>query len=72
MKADKMKADKKATGKVQLTLDGVLEPLPEAKMYTRDGATHAVAQLIACDDQVRMKVMLWNDVDDVRPGSCSR
>lgn len=47
-----MNQDKKATKGGQLTLDGVLEKLPEVKVYTRDGATHAIAQLVACDDQV--------------------
>jgi hypothetical protein len=45
-----MKVDKKGTGGAQLTLDGALEKLLEVKMYTRDGATHAVAQFVACDD----------------------
>ena len=64
-----MKLDKKVTG-VQLTLDGALKKPEDVKMYTRDGATHAVAQFVACDDQVRMMVVLGIDVDAVGPGSC--
>jgi hypothetical protein len=64
-----MKLDKKATG-VQLTLDGALKKPEDVKMYTRDGATHAVAQFVACDDQVRMMMVLGIDVDAVGPGSC--
>ena len=47
-----MKVDKKAKGGLQLTLDEALEKLSEVKVYMRDGATHAIAQLVACDDQV--------------------
>ncbi|KAI0269521.1 hypothetical protein BGY98DRAFT_937844 [Russula aff. rugulosa BPL654] len=50
-----MKLNKKATRAVQLTLDGVLEKLPDAKIYTRDGMTHAIAQFVACDDQTTQK-----------------
>jgi hypothetical protein len=58
-----MKEDKKATKGGQLTLDGVLDKLPEVKVYTRDGATHAVAQLVACDDQVRVMAVWRIDAD---------
>jgi hypothetical protein len=47
-----MKLEKKATHGVQQTLDGVLGKASDVKTYTRDGVTHAVAQLVACDDQV--------------------
>lgn len=74
-KVQEMKNKNKLTGKVQSTLDGVLEKVPEVKTYTRDGATHAVAQLIACDDQVRVMVILHVDVVDIvgrlGPGSCA-
>lgn len=66
-----MKVDKKATGGVQLTLDGVLEKQSEAKIYTRDGATHAVAQFVACDDQVCVMVVWRVDAQIGWPGSCS-
>ena len=65
-----MKIDKKATG-AQLTLDGVLEKREEEKIYTRDGATHAVAQFVACNDQVCAMVVWCIEADIVQPGSCS-
>jgi hypothetical protein len=64
-------ADKKATVGVQLMLDGVLEKQLEAKTYTRDGATHTVAQFVACDDQVCAMVVWHVNADIVRPGFCS-
>lgn len=65
-----MKADK-AKGETQQTLDGVLEKSAGVKPYTREEATHAVAQFVACDDQVSAIVVLRIDVDIVGPGSCS-
>jgi hypothetical protein len=47
-----MKVDKKAKGVVQSTLDGILDKPAHMKVYTRDDAMHAVAQLVVCDDQV--------------------
>jgi len=52
-----MKVDKKATEGAQLTLDGALEKQSEAKIYIHDGAIHAVAQFIICDDQVCVMVV---------------
>ncbi len=66
-----MKVDKKVTGAAQQMLDGVLEKLQDMKTYTRDGATHAVAQFVACNDQVCAMMVLHIDVDVVGPGSCS-
>ena len=54
---EQMKMDKKATGGAQLTLDTVLVKPSDAKLYTRDGATHTVAQFVACDDQVCVMVV---------------
>ena len=61
-----MKVDKKAKGGLQLTLDRALEKPSEVKVYTRDGATHAIAQLVACDDQVCVTVVLRVDIDIVQ------
>ena len=58
-----MKVDKKVTGGTQLTLDGVLEKLEDMKTYTHDGATHAVAQFVACNDQMCKVMILHADVD---------
>jgi hypothetical protein len=58
-----MKVDKKASGGVQLTLDGALEKLSEVKIYTRDGATHAIAQFIVCNDQVCVMVVQCVDAE---------
>jgi hypothetical protein len=66
----KMKVDKKGTA-AQSTLDGVLGKPAYMKLYTREGAMHAIAQLVACDDQVRKMVMLCIEIDDLRPGSCA-
>ncbi len=52
-----MKVDRKVAGGVQLMLDGTLEKPQEVKTYTHDGATHAVAQFIVCDDQVCARVV---------------
>jgi predicted secreted protein len=67
-----MKTDKKATGRVQQTLDGALEKVSEVKTFTRDGTTHAIAQFVACDDQVSVCVSVVQrvDTDIVGPGSC--
>jgi hypothetical protein len=66
-----MKVDKKAAGGVQLTLDATLEKPSEVKVYMRDGATHAVAQFIACDDQVCVMVVVWCVDAEIGPGSRS-
>ena len=66
----KMKVDKKGTA-VQSTLDRVLEKLAYVKLYMREGATHAVAQFIACNDHVREVVMLCIEIDSLQPGSCA-
>ena len=54
---EQMKMDKRAKGGAQLTLDAALVKPSDAKLYTRDGATHAVAQFVACDDQVCVMVV---------------
>lgn len=58
-----MKADKKVTGGTQLTLDGALRKPTEAKIYTCDVATLAVAQFVACDDQVHLMVVVHIKID---------
>jgi hypothetical protein len=49
---NKMERQKNSQGKPQATLDHVFEKLPGPREFTRDGILHAVAQLVACDDQV--------------------
>jgi hypothetical protein len=65
-----MKVDKKGMAGGQLTLDGALEKPLEVKTYMHDGATYAVAQFVACNDQVCVMVVLRVNVDIVGPGSC--
>ena len=67
----KMKVDKKGTA-TQSTLDGLLEKPAYMKLYTCEGAIHAIVQLVACDDQVRKMVMLCGvEIDGLRPGPCA-
>jgi hypothetical protein len=66
-----MKVDKKAARGVQLTLDAMLEKPSEVKVYMHDGATHAVAQFVPCDDQVCVMVVVWCVDAKIRPGSRS-
>jgi len=66
-----MKVDKKATGGAQLTLDRMLEKQSKVKIYMCDGATHAVAQFVVCDDQVCMMAVWHVDAQIGWPGSCS-
>ena len=47
-------AEKKPTRRSQSTLDGTFEKKANMKVFTREAATHAIAQFVACDDQVRM------------------
>ena len=61
-----MKSDKKGTRGSQQTLDGVMEKLPETKVYACEDATHAVAQLVACDDQVHVMMVQYINADMVR------
>ena len=65
-----MKVSKKGEA-VQSTLDGVLEKPKYAKPYTRKGVAHAVAQFVACDDQVRKIVVLCIEIDSLQPGLCA-
>jgi hypothetical protein len=58
-----MKVDKKTTGGVQSTLDGVVGKSAHLKSYTREAVLHAVAQFVACDDQVREMLMLRAETD---------
>ena len=46
-------AEKKPTGRSQTTLDGTFERKANAIVFTCEAATHAIAQFVACDDQVR-------------------
>jgi hypothetical protein len=47
-------ANTKTTGGIQSTLDDALEKRSDAKkVFTCEGVTHAIARLVACDDQVR-------------------
>jgi Mn-containing catalase len=39
----------------QPKLDGTFERVTGPKEFTRDGVLHAVAQFVACDDQVRIR-----------------
>jgi hypothetical protein len=66
-----MKVDKKAAEGVQLMLDATLEKPLEVKVYTHDGATHAVAQFVACNDQVCVMVVVWCVDAEIGPGSHS-
>ena len=52
-------ASKKPTGRTQSTLDGTFEKKAEAKVFTREAATHAIAQFVACDDQVCAHRAVW-------------
>ena len=65
-----MKVSKKGEA-VQSTLDGVLEKPEYAKPYTCEGVAHAVAQFVACDDQVRKIVVLCIEIDSLQPGLCA-
>ena len=66
-----MKMDKNTKGGVQSTLDAALEKTKEVKTYTREEVTHAVAQFVACDDQVGAMVVMQDDIDICRLlGSC--
>ncbi|KAN0124318.1 hypothetical protein V8E52_001967 [Russula decolorans] len=65
-----MKVDKKGMAGGQLTLDGALEKPLEVKTYMHDGATYAVAQFVACNDQalaVAKKPIFWNYLVVMRP-----
>jgi hypothetical protein len=42
----------KLKGKKQVKIDEVLERSTAPKEFTREGILHAVAQFVACDDQV--------------------
>jgi hypothetical protein len=55
--------ESKTSGGVQSTLDGVVEKQSQVKAYTREEATHAIAQLVACDDQVRVIVVFCAHID---------
>jgi hypothetical protein len=43
-----------------------MEKLPETKVYACEDATHAVAQLVACDDQVHVMMVQYINADMVR------
>jgi hypothetical protein len=53
---NKMEEEKEGRGKTgrqaQSTLDGMIEMTKGPREFTQDGVLHAVAQLVACDDQV--------------------
>jgi hypothetical protein len=57
----KMEEEKREKGKTQAKIDGMLkiQPKPSSEPFTRDGVLQAVAQFVACDDQVmKINVML--------------
>lgn len=56
-------ASKKPTGRTQSTLDGTFEKKAEVKVFTREAATHAIAQFVACDDQVRPSCCVVVELD---------
>lgn len=52
----KMEDEKKQLkGKTQAKIDSLLEiqPKPNPKQFTHDGALQAIVQFVACDDQVQ-------------------
>jgi hypothetical protein len=59
-----MKVSKKG-GAVQSTIDGELKKPEHAKPYMREGVAHAVAQFVACDNQVRKIVLLCIEIDSL-------
>jgi hypothetical protein len=66
-----MKVDKKATEGAQLTLDGALEKQSKVKIYIHNGATHAVAQFVMCNDQVYVMAVQHVNAQIGWPSSCS-
>ena len=48
--------------KKQMKLDDVVIKVKPPTEYSRDGILEAVAKLIACDDQVRLTLILREDV----------
>jgi len=59
------------TGEAQLTLDGALEKQSKAKIYIHNGATHAVAQFVMCNDQVYVMAVQHVNAQIGWPSSCS-
>ena len=56
----KMEAKREAvqTGEKQTTLDGVFEKFQGPKEFMKEAITHAVAQLVVCNDQVSCPCLL--------------
>jgi hypothetical protein len=44
--------EEKSKGKKQKKIDSILVKSTGAREFTREGVLHAVAQFVACDDQV--------------------
>ena len=54
----KQMEEEKLKGKKQTKIDNMLEKLRAPHEFTREGVLHAVAQFVACDDQVACLVVL--------------
>lgn len=52
MQAEKLK------GKKQVKIDEILERSTRPKEFNREGVLQAVAQFVACDDQVWLNVLM--------------
>jgi hypothetical protein len=53
MQAEKLK------GKKQVKIDEILEKSTAPQEFTREGVLHAVAQFVACDDQVWLEILIY-------------
>jgi hypothetical protein len=53
--------EEKLNGKKQVKIDNMLEKSTAPQVFTREGVLHAVAQFVACDDQVcqRFDVLIY-------------
>ena len=57
-------------GNTETKLDRVIDVVNQPQNFTREGVLHAVAQFIACDDQVQLHVAKVLQDTDMRIGSC--
>ena len=48
----KQMEEEKSKGKKQTKIDNILDKSTAPREFTREGVLHAVAQFVACDDQV--------------------
>ena len=48
----KQMEEEKSKGKKQVKINNILEKSTGPREFTREGVLHAVAQFVACDDQV--------------------